>query len=251
MPHRIAAAAVAVACLAPFALLVVLSLATTWPFPTLLPAAWTGERWLSAVTGRSELASSLGVSLLISTAVAAYATAAGFITARRVAFSPRRSRLLLLAFVPFAMSPVILGTTLLHGFIRVHLAATVGGVIAAHAVFAYAFAVIFFMGFWNAEKRAYEEMAYTFGGGAFDAFRRVLLPLARRMLALCFFQAFLISWFQYGVTLLVGSGKVKTLPLRVFDYLNEANVGHAATAAVLLVVPPLLLLGVGRLRSAA
>jgi putative spermidine/putrescine transport system permease protein len=254
MPRRLGAAAaatgVAATCLAPVALLVALSLAETWPFPALAPASWTARRWEGIGGGSSALAWSAGVSLLVSLVVAVWATAAGFITARAVAFSPRRARLLLLAYVPFAMSPVILGTTLLHTLIRMRLAATVGGVIAAHAIFAFAFAVIFFLGFWTPEKRAYEEMVATFGGSQLAALRHALLPLARRMLALCFFQAFLISWFQYGVTLLVGSGKVKTLPLLVFDFVNAADVGHAAVASVLLVVPPLLLLGAHRLRSA-
>ena len=57
----------------------------------------------------------------------------------------------------------------------------------------------------------------------------------------CFFQTFLISWFQYGLTLLVGSGKVETLPLKVYDYVSEANLGYAAVAGCLLVLPPVLL----------
>lgn len=242
MRARVAAVLVGVACAAPLAYLMVLSVAAAWPFPRLLPSQWTVERWADVLTGRGALAHSLGLSVAISLTVAAWSTAAGFVTARHIAYSPHRRALLLLAYVPFAMSPVVLGTTLLHLFIRLGLAATVPGVVAAQAMFAYGFATIFFMGLWNPEKRAYEEMVYTLGGGAADAFRHALLPLARPMLALCFFQSFLISWFQYGITLLVGSGKVKTLPLQVFDAVNEANVGLAAVAGCLLVAPPLLLL---------
>lgn len=250
MRGRAVALIVGAACAAPLAYLAVLSAAAHWPFPRLLPSAWTLGRWADVLTGRGELAASLWLSVLISLVVAAWATAAGFVTARHIAYSPRRRLLLLLAYVPFAMSPVILGTTLLHLFIRLRLAATVPGVIAAQSMFAYGFAIIFFMGLWNPEKKAYEEMVSTFGGSTTDAFRHALLPLSRTMLALCFFQAFLISWFQYGITLLVGSGKVKTLPLKVFDAVNEANVGLAAVASCLLVVPPLLLLALRRLRLA-
>jgi len=53
------------------------------------------------------------------------------------------------------------------------------------------------------------------------------------MLLLCFFQTFLLSWFQYGLTMLVGGGQVKTLPLKVYDFVWEANVFYAALASCL------------------
>jgi putative spermidine/putrescine transport system permease protein len=115
----------------------------------------------------------------------------------------------------------------------------VTGVVLAHTTFAYAFAVIFWMPFWNVEKRSYEDLVRTLGGTRLHAYRSVLVPLSKGPFLLCFLQAFLISWFQYGLTLLVGSGKVDTLPLRVYAYVSEANVGYAAVAGVLLLAPPL------------
>jgi len=74
----------------------------------------------------------------------------------------------------------------------------------------------------------------------------VILLLSRGPFLVCFFQTFLISWFQYGLTVLVGSGQVETLPLRVYAYVNEANLGYAAVASGLLVLPPLILLWLNR-----
>jgi putative spermidine/putrescine transport system permease protein len=119
--------------------------------------------------------------------------------------------------------------------------ATVAGVVLSHTIFAYAFAVLFWVPFWNAEKRAYEDLVRTLGGTRTDALTRVFLPLSKGPVLLCFFQTFLISWFQYGLTLLVGSGKVDTLPLRVYAYVGEANLGYAAVASGLLLLPPLAL----------
>ena len=169
-------------------------------------------------------------------------------TARTVADHPRRrAACCSLAYLPFAASPVILGVCLLYVYIRLGLVATVAGVVLAHTIFAYAFAVVFWVPFWNPEKRAYEDLVRTLGGTRTDALRRVLLPLvARGRCSLCFFQTFLISWFQYGLTLLVGSGKVETLPLRVYAYVGEANLGYAAVASVLLVLPPLVLSWINR-----
>jgi putative spermidine/putrescine transport system permease protein len=59
---------------------------------------------------------------------------------------------------------------------------------------------------------------------------------------LCFFQSFLVSWFEYGLTQFIGLGKVKTLTVMVFNFINEANLFYAALACVLLVLPPIVLL---------
>jgi putative spermidine/putrescine transport system permease protein len=245
-PRAALATLVAAVCLTPFALLATLSLAGSWEFPDLSPASLRLDRWTAVVHGDSALAGSLALSVAISTSVAFIATIAGFVTARAVADHPRRRRLLLLAYLPFAASPVVLGVCLLHFYIRLGLAATVAGVVLSHTVFAYAFAVVLLVPFWSAEKRGYEDLVRTLGGTRFQAYRHVLITLSRGPLVMCFLQTFLISWFQYGLTLLVGGGKVDTLPLRVYAYVGEANLGYAAVASALLVLPPLLLSWVNR-----
>jgi putative spermidine/putrescine transport system permease protein len=74
----------------------------------------------------------------------------------------------------------------------------------------------------------------------------VLLPLSREVLQLGFLQTFLLSWFQYGLTLLIGAGKVQTLTLRVYSLVGEANPAYAAVASCLLVAPPAVLLLLNR-----
>ena len=100
----------------------------------------------------------------MSTTVAVLSTLAGFVTARAVAYHRRRSALLFLAYLPFAVSPVILGVSLLYVYIRLALVATVAGVVLSHTIFAYGFAVVYWVPFWNPEKRAFEDLVRTLGG---------------------------------------------------------------------------------------
>jgi putative spermidine/putrescine transport system permease protein len=127
-------------------------------------------------------------------------------------------------------------------YIKAELTGSVPGVIIAQLMFAYGFSIVFFSAFWNAEIRALEDLVYTLGGTPVQAYRKVLIPVSMNALLICFFQTFLISWFQYGLTLLIGSGKVQTLPVKVYEYIGEANVYYAALASCLLIVPPALLL---------
>ena len=53
---------------------------------------------------------------------------------------------------------------------------------------------------------------------------------------------FLVSWSQFALTLLVGGGAVRTLPLEVFAYVRAGEDRAAAVGALLLIVPPALAL---------
>jgi len=240
------AVVVAGASIFPFLVLALLSVAGSWEFPDLLPTRLSLGRWAAVLGGDSALLPCLGLSLLVSVSVAILATSAGFVSARAVADHPHRRLLMLLAYLPFAASPVILGVCLLYVYIRLGLVATVAGVVLSHTIFAYAFAVVFWVPFWNPEKLAYEDLVRTLGGTRAHAYTRVILPLSKDPILVCFLQTFLISWFQYGLTLLVGGGKVDTLPLRVYAYVGEANLGYAAVASSLLLLPPLVLSWVNR-----
>ena len=158
----------------------------------------------------------------------------------------RKNRWLLLAYAPFVLSPAILGVCLLYVFLRLGLAGGFAGVVCGQFIFAYAFDVVLFSGFWNAEVRALEDLVYTLGGSVTQAYWQALLPVSRGVLLVGFFQSFLLSWFDYGLTLILGSGRVQTLTVRVFEYLGAGNFPLAAVSACLLVFPPLALLAFNR-----
>jgi putative spermidine/putrescine transport system permease protein len=68
------------------------------------------------------------------------------------------------------------------------------------------------------------------------------VPVSKPVLLLCFFQTFLISWFEYGLTSVIGLGQVRTLTIALYQYIGEANQYVAALAGCLVCLPPLLLL---------
>ncbi|MFT6749600.1 MAG: putative spermidine/putrescine transport system permease protein, partial [Flavobacterium sp.] len=49
-----------------------------------------------------------------------------------------------------------------------------------------------------------------------------------------------------GLTRIIGAGKIKTLTLSVFKYINEANVFYSALASCLLIIPPMLLIYINK-----
>lgn len=225
----------------PVAFLIIISLSTQWIFPTIVPETLTFNRWTLLISG-GNLFNSLLLSLAIALTVATLATFGGFYSSKQLAYHSRRKLWMQLSYFPFVLSPVIYAAVLYFYFIRLDLAGNILGVILGQLLIAYPYSVILFSGFWSNRIREIERLTQTLGGNRWQTYRHVLLPMAGGLLLVCFFQTFLISWFEYGLTTIIGVGKVQTLTLKVFQYINEANFYNAALASSLLVLPPVILL---------
>ena len=72
------------------------------------------------------------------------------------------------------------------------------------------------------------------------------LPAVAPVLAVAALLGFLVSWAQVATTLVIGGGRVRTLPLEVIAYLQAGQDRYAAAGALLLAIPALLMLGAVR-----
>jgi putative spermidine/putrescine transport system permease protein len=185
-------------------------------------------------------------SILISTLTASLATAVGFMVSKTLAYHPRRPIFEILTYLPYAFSPVVYAYCLNFFFNKANLTGNTEGVVLAQFILTFPFAIILFLNHWNAEMKAVEQLTYTLGGSVFQVYQRVLLPMSKPILTLCFFQTFLISWFEYGLTSVIGLGKVPTLTIKVYQFIGESNIYFAALASCLLVFPPLILMWFNR-----
>ncbi len=226
----------------PFGYLVLLSLAAEWRFPDLLPGYFGLANWRAIWASEVGLLSSFSISILISLSVATISTLSGFLISRSVAYHPRKRLLTLITYFPYLLAPVVLAVCLSFFFLKLGLMGNVTGVIVAQLMIAFPYSLIFFSSFWSERTKRFEELVLTLGGTSIQAYVKVLLPLAKGMLLICFFQTFLISWFEYGLTLIIGVGKVQTLTIKVFLFIKEANFYYGALSCCLLIFPPVVLL---------
>jgi len=226
----------------PFGYLLALSMATEWRFPNLLPEAWTLSHWTEIGRAGGNWVSSAFTTLALATTVGLGATTGGFLTAQQLSKHPNRQLWLTLAYLPYAFSPVIYAHCLKFFFNISSLSGSFSGVLLAHFILTYPFATLLFFRHFDASIKAMEDLTYTLGGTPRAMFWRVLVPVSRTALLICFFQTFLISWFEYGLVSVIGQGQVRTLTIGVFQYIGEANQYVAALASSLVCLPPLLLL---------
>jgi putative spermidine/putrescine transport system permease protein len=224
--------------------LIIWSAAFAWRWPDLLPAQWSGRAWryvFSPTTQiRPGLTGSVSIALLTTIAAEVIGTPAG-VAIGRIAFRGKRTiELLLLA--PFIVPSLIVTMGIQIVFIHLRLADTVQGVVLAHLMPALPYVIVSIAGVAaNLDAQA-EEQARSLGASPWQAFVHVTVPLLRPGLAVGGLFAFLVSWSQYTSTLIIGGGKVQTLPLLVYTFTRSGDNPIAAALALLFVAPAIVTL---------
>jgi putative spermidine/putrescine transport system permease protein len=232
---------------APLLMLIVTSLARGWFYPAVTPEALDASGWRELFTD-SARREALVNSLTLAVCTALTATVLALPLGRSAAFSTRgvRRAVALLAFAAVALPPVALGIGLQLTVLTLGLGGTVFGVFLAHLVPTLGYLTLVFLGVFTRWDRRLEESAATLGASGMERWRRVLVPLLRRPIAEALALGFLVSWAQVALTLLVGGGAVRTLPLDVLAMLQAGQDQRAAVGALALAIPALLVVAASR-----
>lgn len=234
-----------VSALLPFGVLLVASVGRAWFFPAVLPTSFGWESWRDVLAPDARLATAAATSLVLALGVGLLALLIAVPVGRalaRLAGWPRHLAAALV-FLPVAVPPIALATGLQVSLLRLGLGGTLAGVLLAHAVPAAGYATLYALGVFTAYDPRLDEQARTLGATPLQVLRRVTLPVLRRPLLEIFLLAGLVSWAQVPLTLTIGGGAVRTLPVEVLAYVRAGQDRWAATGALLLVLPALAALG--------
>lgn len=232
------------ALVAPVVVLGLSALSRAWFFPDALPATLSLAPALAVIRDGNTLDARRDGRAL-SAVVTVVAVVAAWPAARVLARPALRGRGLVFAvlLLPSLLPAVGLAMGIDIVLLRVDLAGRFPGVVLAHLVptLPYALAVLTAV-FVGHDGRA-ESQAATLGASPWQRWRLVTLPLVRPGLLVAAAFAFLVSWSQYLLTLLVGSGRVVTLTMLLFTALSGGNPATIATLALLAAAPAVILLG--------
>ncbi len=231
--------------LAPLLAIVYLSLVTVWTYPRLWDARWSLQHWSSLASTGLSLHRNLLTSLLLAASLSLAGAAFGYRISKALLYEKSRPGWLQLALYPYLMAPVVLGSMLQYYFLKWGLMGSFGGVLLAQALFILPFSVLLMASFWTERVRRMAWQAITLGADAGQLDRQLLLPMARPWLLLTMVQCFVVSWFEYGMTQVIGLGKVETLTIKTMHFVKEANPHLAALAGCLLLAPLLLVAALG------
>lgn len=232
---------------APLLPLLVWAFAGRWVYPALLPQDFSSRAWEQAADPQQNILPALGTSLALAVTTAVVSTALGAMAARGlVLYAPPGGNLMrLLLLAPVLVPPFALAVGVQEVFIRLGLADHLVGVALVHLVPALPYTVLLLIGAHATYDVRTEHATRTLGASRTAVMRHVTLPALAPALLSAAALAFLVSWGEYLMTVLVGGGVVTTLPLLLFSTAaGSGNQALTAVLGVLIILPPVLLFGV-------
>lgn len=228
----------------PFVPLFLWAFAGEWRFPDLLPTEWSsrGISYLLEPGGRV-LGATLN-SLLIGVSVALASVVVGMPAGMALGGYEWRMKGAVIFFIllPILVPPLASTMGIHLTFIRLGLADTTLGVFLVHLVATVPYTAIILTSIFAERTGELEEAARTLGAGPWQAFRYVTLPEVAPGVAVAGLFAFLISWGQYILTVLIGGGNVVTLPMLLFSAASGNDPVVTSALAIVFALPAVLAL---------
>jgi multiple sugar transport system permease protein len=175
-----------------------------------------------------------GLTVVFSVALGA---PAGYALARYSFPGQNAYRLLVLLTRAFPLA--ILALPLTVSFIRLGLYDTPFGVSLIHTVLALPFAALVTQSLFMGIPREYEEAAWVFGCTRFQAFMKVVLPLALPGLAATAIFAFVISWNEVFAASIL-TVQERTLTAYLLKILSESPLHYRFAGGFILIIPSVL-----------
>jgi putative spermidine/putrescine transport system permease protein len=242
--HAVVILAIVAAVLLPIIPLLLWSFSHRWFFPQILPSELKLRAWSYVGSPESKVLAALINSTLIAVLVTAAAALLGIPAGRVLGLRrfPGKALVEYLVLAPIIVPglAVIMGIHVL--FIRLRLVDTLAGVVLVHLLPSLPYMVMVMSGVFANYDVEFEQQAYSLGAGKIRAFFHVTLPAVAPGIVTGSLFVFLISWSQYILTVLIGGGRVITLPVLLFAFAAAGD--NAVTAALCLVflAPAVLIL---------
>jgi putative spermidine/putrescine transport system permease protein len=228
----------------PFLSIILWSFSSGWRFPAILPTGYSLRAYRIAFDPSGDVIRGVITSTTIALIVGVTATTIGSAAGRAIALYDFKLKKI---FQFLVLAPLIVpGLAVTMGiqilFIKYGLADTIAGVVLAHLIPSVPYVVMIMSGTFANFDKAYEEQGRVLGASKITVLRKITLPLILPGLAVSFLFAFVISWSEYILTLLVGGGSVKTLPMVLFAFLRGSDLPMVGAASIVFMIPPLILL---------
>jgi len=191
--------------------------------------AWEGGQFLMPAVRSFVVA-------ILATAVASALAIAAALAMRRLRGYRIANVLEFVFLTPLIIPHLILGIALLHYFNPPRLIDTFAGLLMAHIILIFPFLFRTILTSVHDLNPQLEEASETLGASPWTTFRRVVLPALLPGVFAGGVLAFIVSFDQFTVSLLITQRDQITLPVAIYKYLYDVNDPVAAAVSTALVV---------------
>ncbi len=228
----------------PLVPLVIWSIAHGWRFPDILPAKTTLAAWSFALSDASGVLVSLGVTAGIAATTTLVSLVIALPAARVLGMHDFRAKSLVQTLI---LTPVLVpGIAValgLHGiFLSLGLTNRLIGVVLVHLVPALPYMILILTAVFAAYDRAFEDQARSLGASPLQTLWYVTLPAILPGVLVASLFTFLISWSQFLLTLMIGGGRVVTMPLLLFGFATSGRNDLTGAIALIYILPGIAIL---------
>lgn len=216
--------------MAPLSFLVLWAFSKNWPWPLLWPEA-IGFRGLEhLMRPESEIRALLGNSVTLSLTATVMTLVLSIPAAKALGCYdfPGKKMIYLFLLMPILVPPITVAMGIHISFIRWGLANSFWGVVIVHIVAGMPYAVRILTHAFELMGDKMEMQAKMLGATRWQSFTHVTLPLIAPGLMSAGSLVFIVSFSQYFITFFIGGGRVVTLPMAMFPYIQSGDRGMAS-----------------------
>ena len=218
--------------------------AIKWRYPSLVPTEWGLKYWgetLARADILQALPLSFGLSIVVTLLSAIICLPAAYAFAR---LNFRFRQPLLLSFLITNAFPRFgLYVSIAIVFFRLGLVGTIPGVILIQIVNTLLLMIWIPTSAFQNVDRALEEAALDVGASRLRVFWQITLPMVFPALAAALLLTFVNTFYESQGALLIGVPNVRTMPVLMYQYINnQIIVQYGAVISLILWLPSLLIL---------
>ncbi|HEY0275830.1 MAG TPA: ABC transporter permease [Paenirhodobacter sp.] len=202
-----------------------------------LPTRGLSLRWFREIANYPEFLQAGKTSLMLGTVSATLAV----LIAVPAAFGVARYRfagrdaMTALFLSPLMIPQIVLGVAFLRFFNIIGLAGSMTGLILAHVVIVFPFAMRLTLSSAAGLDMRIEQAAISLGANRFTVFRRIVLPLILPGVISGWMLAFIQSFDEVTMTVFIATPGTETLPVRMFAYIQD-NIDPLVTSVSACVI---------------
>lgn len=214
-----------------------------WSWPSLLPESFSLRALKEIISPHAKVLRTLLSSVSLSLAVAVLSAVIGTMTARALVFYDFKGK----RFINFlSISPIIVpGTVFAMGihvtFIKMNLANTVLGIIIVHLIYTLPYSVNIMKDLTKSIGSQMEIQSYVLGVSPLKSFIYVTLPLLTPGILASISMAYISSFSQYFITLLIGGGRVKTFTTLMVPFIAKGDRSISSAYAMIFMISTLFI----------
>lgn len=224
----------------PFLPLLLWSLADQWFYPAVLPEKFGLRAWqyIFSTTGK-QITGGLVASSLVASVTSILSLVLGLPAGRALGLYtfPAKRYIAIILLLPIVVPPLSTSMGIHFWFLQLGLTETFIGVVLVHLTFCLPYTIFVIWGVFTDFNTDFEAQARSLGASRMQTLLWVTLPMILPGITVAALFSFLLSWSQYLCTLIIGGGKILTLPLLLFSLMDAGDRPVAAAVSLVFIIP--------------